>query len=32
MAIKLVAGSDPDTEVREAAAKMLAIRDALEGP
>jgi menaquinone-specific isochorismate synthase len=28
----VVAGSDPDTEVREAAAKMLAIRDALEGP
>jgi menaquinone-specific isochorismate synthase len=27
----VVAGSDPDTEVREAAAKMLAVRDALEG-
>ncbi len=26
----VVAGSDPDTEVREAAAKMLAVRDALE--
>ena len=27
----VVADSDPDTEVREAAAKMLAVRDALEG-
>jgi menaquinone-specific isochorismate synthase len=26
----VVAGSDPDTEVREAAAKMVAVRDALE--
>jgi anthranilate synthase component 1 len=28
----VVADSDPDTEVREAAAKMAAVRDALEGP
>lgn len=27
----IVAGSDPDTEVREAAAKLVPIRDALEG-
>lgn len=27
----VVADSDPDTEVREAAAKMVAVRDALEG-
>jgi menaquinone-specific isochorismate synthase len=26
----VVADSDPDTEVREAAAKMVAVRDALE--
>jgi menaquinone-specific isochorismate synthase len=26
----IVADSDPDTEVREAAAKMVAVRDALE--
>jgi menaquinone-specific isochorismate synthase len=27
----VVADSDPDLEVREAAAKMVAVRDALEG-
>jgi len=27
----VVADSDPDTEVREAVAKLVAVRDALEG-
>ena len=27
----VLAGSDPDTEVREAAAKLIAVREALEG-